>query len=175
VLSLVLAERGLLGGKDGGAALLPRPDAFLISAGDPAAEAALPRLVGELRRAGLHVRHPYKATRNVGKLLGEALEEAQPGPIEALKATGAPWPSVLLFGYWPQVKPAFWAIMLLRWDISVRESSVLGLVGAGGIGVVLGAAMNLFQWDRVAVVLIAIFVVVLLAEVLVTWVRGRVL
>ena len=72
VLSLVLAEKGLLGGKDGGAALLPRPDAFLISAGDPAAEAALPRLVGELRRAGLHVRHPYKATRNVGKLLGDA-------------------------------------------------------------------------------------------------------
>lgn len=117
----------------------------------------------------------FRSIGFVGKLLGEALEEAQPGPIEALKATGAPWPSVLLFGYWPQVKPAFWAIMLLRWDISVRESSVLGLVGAGGIGVVLGAAMNLFQWDRVAVVLIAIFVVVLLAEVLVTWVRGRVL
>jgi histidyl-tRNA synthetase len=73
VLSLVLAEKGLLGGKEGGtAAFLPRPDAFLISAGDPAAEAALPRLVGELRRAGLHVRHPYKATRNVGKLLGDA-------------------------------------------------------------------------------------------------------
>ena len=65
--------------------------------------------------------------------------------------------------------------MLLRWDINVRESAVLGLVGAGGIGVALNTAMNLFQWDRVAVVLLAIFAVVIVAEVVVTWVRGRIL
>jgi phosphonate transport system permease protein len=73
------------------------------------------------------------------------------------------------------VKPAFWALVLLRWDINVRESAVLGLVGAGGIGVALNTAMNLFQWDRVAVVLLAIFAVVIVAEVVVTWVRGRIL
>jgi phosphonate transport system permease protein len=117
----------------------------------------------------------FRSIGFVGKLLGEALEEAQPGPIEALQASGAPWASRLTFGYWPQVKPAFWAIVLLRWDISVRESAVLGLVGAGGIGVALNTAMNLFQWDRVAVVLLAIFAVVVVAEVLVTWVRGRIL
>jgi phosphonate transport system permease protein len=117
----------------------------------------------------------FRSIGFVGKLLGEALEEAQPGPIEALKASGASWPSLLLFGYWPQVKPAFWALVLLRWDINVRESAVLGLVGAGGIGVALNTAMNLFQWDRVAVVLLAIFVVVIVAEVVVTWVRGRIL
>jgi phosphonate transport system permease protein len=65
--------------------------------------------------------------------------------------------------------------VLLRWDINVRESAVLGLVGAGGIGVALNTAMNLFQWDRVAVVLLAIFAVVIVAEVVVTWVRGRIL
>lgn len=70
VLGLVLADRGLLP-KDG-AELLPRPDAFVISAGDPQAEERLPTLCAELRRAGLHVRHSYKATRNVGKLLADA-------------------------------------------------------------------------------------------------------
>jgi hypothetical protein len=90
-----------------------------------------------------------------------------------LKATGAPWASVLRFGYWPQVKPALWALALLRWDINVRESSVLGLVAAGGIGVALNTAMNLFQWDRVAIVLIAIFAVVIAAEIVVTQIRKQ--
>ena len=56
-------------------------------------------------------------------------------------------------------------------DINVRESAVLGLVGAGGIGMVLDAAMNLFQWDRVALILIAIAAVVVVAEIVVTQVR----
>jgi histidyl-tRNA synthetase len=68
VLSLVLADRGLLKPEE----RLPRPDAFLISNGCVAAETELPRLLGSLRRAGLHVRPSYKATRNVGKLLGDA-------------------------------------------------------------------------------------------------------
>ena len=70
VLGLVLADRGLLPA-DGGE-LLPRPDAFVISSGDAAAEAALAPLVARLRADGLHVRHSYKATRNVGKLLADA-------------------------------------------------------------------------------------------------------
>jgi histidyl-tRNA synthetase len=73
VLGLVLADRGLLP-KDG-AELLPRPDAFVVSAGEPAAEEELPRLVARLRAAGLHVRHSYKATRNVGKLLADASKQ----------------------------------------------------------------------------------------------------
>jgi phosphonate transport system permease protein len=115
----------------------------------------------------------FRSIGFVGKLFGEALEEAQPGPIEALTAAGAPWASRMTFGYWPQVKPAFWSIALFRWDINVRESAVLGLVGAGGIGMALDAALNLFQWDRVAVILAAIFVVVVVAELLVTQVRKR--
>lgn len=115
----------------------------------------------------------FRSIGFVGKLFGEACEEANRGSIEALKASGAPWPSVLRYGYWPQVKPAFWALVLLRWDINVRESSVLGLVGAGGIGVALNTAMNLFQWDRVATVLLAIFAVVIAAEILVTQIRKR--
>ena len=117
----------------------------------------------------------FRSIGFVGKLLGEALEEAAPGPVEAMVAVGAPWPSVFLKGYWPQVKPAFFSILLLRWDINVRESSVLGLVGAGGIGLVLDSAINVFQWRAVAAVLVAILVVVLLAEVTVTFLRKQVL
>jgi len=117
----------------------------------------------------------FRSIGFVGKLLGEALEQAPRGPIEALEAAGAGWFSRIGYGYWPQVKPAFWSIVLLRWDINVRESAVLGLVGAGGIGMVLDTAMNLFQWDRVAMVLLSIFAVVVAAEVVVTQVRRRTL
>lgn len=117
----------------------------------------------------------FRSIGFVGKLLGEALEESNTGPIEALKAAGAPWPSILAKGYWPQVEPAFWSVVLFRWDINVRESAVLGLVGAGGIGMALDTALNLFQWDRVAMVLFSIFCVVVVAEVVVTQIRKRVI
>ena len=117
----------------------------------------------------------FRSIGFVGKLLGEAIEQAPRGPIEALEAAGAGWFARIGYGYWPQVKPAFWSIVLLRWDINVRESAVLGLVGAGGIGMVLDTAMNLFQWNRVATVLLAVFAVVVVAEVVVTQVRKRVL
>ena len=109
----------------------------------------------------------------VGKLLGEALEEVHFGAIEALKAAGATQTSQILYGYWPAVKPAFWSIMLLRWDINIRESSVLGLVGAGGLGMIMNAAIDTFQWDRVAVILLTIFAVVVIGEVVVTFFRRR--
>ena len=103
------------------------------------------------------------------------LHFARPGPVEALRAVGAPWPTIFIKGYWPQVEPAFWAIALFRWDISVRESAVLGLVGAGGIGMAIDTAMNLFQWERVALMLAAIFGVVVVAEIVVTQIRKRII
>ena len=63
--------------------------------------------------------------------------------------------------------------MLLRWDINVRESSVLGLVGAGGIGMIMNSAIDLFEWDRVAVILLTIFAVVVIAEIVITYFRRR--
>jgi len=117
----------------------------------------------------------FRSIGFVGKLFGEALEEAHSGPIEALAATGAPWGSVIVFGYWPQVKPAFWSIALFRFDINVRESAVLGLVGAGGIGMALDAALNLFQWGRVALILVAILAIVVVTEIAVTQIRKQLL
>lgn len=110
----------------------------------------------------------FRSIGFVGKLLGEVLETVPPGPIEALKAAGATRFQQIWYGYWPAVKPAFWSIMLLRWDINVRESAVLGLVGAGGLGMILNAAIDLFQWDRVATILLTIFIVVVLIEVVIT-------
>ena len=106
----------------------------------------------------------FRSIGFVGKLCGEALA-----------ATGAPWRSILTFGYWPQVKPAFWSIALFRFDINVRESAVLGLVGAGGIGMALDSALNLFQWGRVALILLAILIVVIVTEIIVTQIRKRML
>jgi phosphonate transport system permease protein len=117
----------------------------------------------------------FRSVGFVGKLLGEAIEQAPRGPIEALAAAGATTSAQVWYGYWPQVKPAFWSVVLLRWDINVRESGVLGLVGAGGIGVALDTALNLFQWTQVSMILVAVFAVVVAAEVVVTQVRKRVL
>jgi phosphonate transport system permease protein len=117
----------------------------------------------------------FRSIGFIGKLVGEAIEEANQGTIEALTSVGAPWFSILTKGYWPQIQPAFWSVVLFRWDINVRESAVLGLVGAGGIGMALDTAMNLFQWDRVAMVLVAIFAVVIIAEIVVTQIRRRLL
>src|SRR3954447_13417419 len=108
-----------------------------------------------------------------GKFLSEAIEEAKPGPIEALIAAGASPLGVLIKGYWPQVKPAFLAIAMFRWDINVRESAVLGLVGGGGLGMALDTALSNLYWDQAGLVLFVIFVVVIVAEVVTAWLRSR--
>jgi phosphonate transport system permease protein len=117
----------------------------------------------------------FRSIGFVGKLLAEAIEEAAPGPIEALVATGAPFMSLLGKGYWPQVEPSFWSIALFRWDINIRESAVLGLVGAGGIGVALDAAMSNLYWDQVGLILAVIFAVVIATEIVTTAVRRRII
>ena len=110
-----------------------------------------------------------------GKFLAEAIEEVRPGPIEALTAAGAPPLAILLKGYWPQVRPAFLAISVFRWDINVRESAVLGLVGGGGLGMALDTALSNLYWDQAGLVLIVIFAVVIVTEIVTTWIRGKII
>jgi phosphonate ABC transporter permease subunit PhnE len=110
-----------------------------------------------------------------GKFLSEAIEEARPGPIEALVATGASPLAILLKGYWPQVKPAFLAIAVFRWDINVRESAVLGLVGGGGLGMALDTALSNLYWDQVGLVLFVIFAVVIVTEIITASIRSRII
>lgn len=117
----------------------------------------------------------FRSIGFVGKLLAEALEEMPRGPLEALVATGAPRSSILLKGYWPQVEPSFWSVALFRWDINIRESAVLGLVGAGGIGVALDTALNNLYWDQVGLCLLVIFAVVVATEIATSAIRSRII
>jgi phosphonate transport system permease protein len=107
------------------------------------------------------------ALRSVGfiaKLLYEAIEEINIEPVEAIRATGASAPQVIAWGIWPQITPAFAGISIFRWDINIREATVLGLVGAGGIGVNLESSMNTLAWPQVTLILVVIFVTVLVSE-----------
>ncbi len=99
-----------------------------------------------------------------GKLLYEAIEEIDIKPVEAVSATGASSGQVLTYGVVPQVMPAFAGISVFRWDINIRESTILGLVGAGGIGLQLNASINNLDWSRVAVILVAILAAVIVSE-----------
>jgi phosphonate transport system permease protein len=113
------------------------------------------------------------ALRSIGfvaKLLYEAIEEIEPTQVEAVAATGASRAQVIAYGIVPQIMPAFAGISVFRWDINIRESTVLGLVGAGGIGLQLQASLNVLAWPQVTVILLAIFATVLVSE----WVSARI-
>lgn len=110
----------------------------------------------------------------VGKLVAEAIEEIDHGTVEAIEATGASRLQILLIGVLPQVMPVILGTIIYRWDINIRESTVLGFVGAGGIGIVLYSSINLFAWHEVSVMLVAIFGVVIVSEYLSISVRKKI-
>jgi len=111
--------------------------------------------------------------RSVGfcaKLLYEAIEEIDETQVEAVRATGAGGAQVTAYGIVPQIMPAFAGISVFRWDINIRESTVLGLVGAGGIGLPLNAAITTLAWTRVSLILLIILATVLVSE----WISAKV-
>ncbi|AFK19844.1 phosphonate ABC transporter, permease protein PhnE [Haloferax mediterranei ATCC 33500] len=117
------------------------------------------------------------AVRSVGftaKLLGEAIEEIDPGEVEAVRATGASTLQTFIYGIVPQIKPAFISVATFRWDINVRASTIIGFVGAGGIGVPLQTNINYFKWDAVLTILLAILGIVLISEGVSAYLRGKV-
>ncbi len=113
------------------------------------------------------------ALRSIGfcaKLLYEAIEEIDHTQVEAIEATGASRWQIMAYGIVPQIMPAFAGITVFRWDINIRESTVLGLVGAGGIGLQLSSSLNILAWPQVTLILIAILATVLVSE----WVSAKV-
>ena len=106
----------------------------------------------------------------IAKLLYEAIEEIDEKQVEAITATGAGRFQVLTYGIVPQIMPAFAGIAVFRWDINIREATILGLVGAGGIGIQLSASINNLAWSSVSVILICIIATVLVSE----WVSAKV-
>ncbi|OYX44243.1 MAG: phosphonate ABC transporter, permease protein PhnE [Rhodobacterales bacterium 32-67-9] len=113
------------------------------------------------------------AIRSIGfcaKLLYEAIEEIDKSQVEAVSATGASPMQVMAYGIVPQILPAFAGVAVFRWDINIRESTVLGLVGAGGIGLQLQASLNTLAWPQVSLILLVILFAVVVSE----WVSARV-
>ena len=106
----------------------------------------------------------------VAKLLYEAIEETDVRQVEAVRATGATGAQVLNYAIVPQVLPAFYGIAVFRWDINIRESTILGLVGAGGIGLQLQGSLNTLAWPQVTLIFIVILATVVVSE----WVSARV-
>jgi phosphonate transport system permease protein len=106
----------------------------------------------------------------IGKLLYEAIEEIDAAQVEAIEATGASSAQTMAWGVVPQVAPTLAGISVFRWDINIRESTVLGLVGAGGIGVKLEAALNTLAWPKVTTLLLVILATVVVSE----WVTAKV-
>ena len=116
------------------------------------------------------------AVRSIGfvsKLFAEGIEEIDRGQVEAIAATGASRWQTLAYGILPQVRPVFAGVTIYRWDINVRESTVLGIVGAGGIGFALNEAILGLEWSRVGLILVVILAVVALSEVASAVLRKR--
>ena len=116
----------------------------------------------------------FRSVGFVGKLIAEAIEEIDEGAVEAIEATGASRLQVLLYGVLPQVLPVVYGTMVYRWDINIRESTVLGFVGAGGIGIELYSSINQFAWSEVSLILGTVLGVVIFSEYISASVRSRV-
>lgn len=109
----------------------------------------------------------------LGKLFAEIVENADMKPVEGVRATGAGWLSCMRFAVLPQVIAGYASYALLRFEINVREASVMGFVGAGGIGMELLVAIRKFYYSDVSAILVTIIVTVFLIDIATGWLRAR--
>lgn len=100
----------------------------------------------------------------LSKLLAEDIEDIDRSQVEAIRATGGSWFQLLNYGVQPQVMPRLIGLSLYRLDINFRESAVIGIVGAGGIGATLNTAFDRYEYDVAAAILLVIIVIVMIAE-----------
>lgn len=110
----------------------------------------------------------------LAKLLAEDIEDIDPAPLEALRATGAGWAQCLVYAVLPQVAPRLIGLSVYRLDINFRESAVVGIVGAGGIGATLNTAIDRYEFDSAAAILLIIILIVLGCEYVSGIVRAKV-
>lgn len=109
----------------------------------------------------------------LGKLFSESIEAIDPGPVEAIQACGGNRFQVIWYGVLPQVAPTFLAFSIYRWDINIRMSIILGIVGAGGIGYFLLQYLSLLQYSKVSTAFILILIVVTALDSASAWLRTR--
>ena len=100
----------------------------------------------------------------VGKFFAEAIEHSHPAPIEAARATGASEIQVITHGIMPQVIPQFADVAMYRWEYNFRASTVMGMVGAGGIGTEMIGALRLLDYPQVSAILILIIIAVTVVD-----------
>ena len=100
----------------------------------------------------------------VGKFFAEAIEHADDAPVEAARATGATSLQVLYHAVLPQVLPQFAAVAIYRWEYNFRASTVIGMVGAGGIGFELIGALRILQYNQVSAIMLVILVMVIVVD-----------
>lgn len=110
----------------------------------------------------------------LAKLLAEDIEDIDPAPLEAIRAAGAGSWQTLTYAVLPQVAPRLIGLSIYRIDINFRESAVVGIVGAGGIGATLNTAMDRYEFDSAAAILLIIIAIVLACEYVSGFIRGRV-
>jgi phosphonate transport system permease protein len=116
------------------------------------------------------------AVRSVGfiaKMSAEAIEDIDPGPVEAIRSVGGNNLQVLIYAILPQIMPQVLGVVIFEWEINIRRSAILGLVGAGGLGLVFFRQMNTFNYHGVMTVIIAILGLILLGEAFSHWVRRK--
>ncbi|GJL78542.1 MAG: hypothetical protein NPINA01_15310 [Nitrospinaceae bacterium] len=111
----------------------------------------------------------------LGKLFSEQIESVEPGPLEAIAATGASPVQVVLYGVVPQIVPQFLALTFYRWDINVRMSTIIGFVGGGGIGFLLQQWINLLKYNEAGTALLAIACVVITLDIASARIREKIL
>ena len=109
----------------------------------------------------------------LGKLYSEIVENIDMKPVEGVRSTGASWVSCMRFAVLPQVAAGFASYTLLRFEINVRDASVMGFVGAGGIGQELVVAVRKFYYSDVSAILLMIIVTVFVIDIGTGWARGR--
>lgn len=113
------------------------------------------------------------STGALGKLFSEIVENADMKPVEGVRSTGAGWMSCMRFAVLPQVIAGYASYALLRFEINVREASVMGFVGAGGIGQELVVAIRKFYYSDVSAILVMIILTVFCIDISTGWLRGR--
>ena len=113
------------------------------------------------------------STGALGKLFSEIVENADMKPVEGVRSTGASWLSCMRFAVLPQVSAGYASNALLRFEINVREASVMGFVGAGGIGQELVVAIRKFYYSDVSAILVTIVLTVFVIDITTGWLRGK--
>ena len=111
----------------------------------------------------------------IGKLLAEAIEAVDPGPLEAMAAAGASRWKVFLYGAWPQVMPIYLSYCLYYWDHNTRSAVVLGFVGAGGVGYTLFFNISTYYFEKATMAMIVLIAMIVIIDRICLFLRSKVI